>query len=92
MLVGVVSLLLSVTFACGVFIAVAHVLNRPFVAPTYDVLANVTAFGCATGASALLRHWVPTALSVTALACWLVLGRRTFADRRAQTRRDKVAG
>ena len=38
------SLLLSVTFACGVLIAVAHVLNRRFIAPGYDVVANLTAF------------------------------------------------
>ena len=34
------SLLLYVTFACGLLIAVAHVLNRRFIAPGYDVVAN----------------------------------------------------
>ena len=34
---AMVSALLSVTFACGVVIAVSHVLNRSFVAPVYDV-------------------------------------------------------
>jgi hypothetical protein len=78
----VVSLLLSVTFACGVVIAVAHVINRQFVAPVYDVAANLTAFGCATAASLLLDHWIPTALSAGAAVCWLVLARRTILARR----------
>jgi hypothetical protein len=74
----VVSFLLSVTFACGLVIAVAHVLNRRFVAPVYDVVANLTAFGCAVAASALLGHWLPAALSTLAIVCWLVLARRTI--------------
>jgi len=49
----VVSFLLSVTFGCGVFIAVAHVVNQRFIAPAYDVAANLVAFGCAAAASAL---------------------------------------
>jgi hypothetical protein len=73
----VVSFLLSVTFACGLLIAVAHVLNRTFVAPVYDVLANLTAFSCAVAASLLLGHWVPATLSSVAIVCWLVLARRT---------------
>ena len=77
----VVSVLLSVTFACGLLIAVAHVLNRKFIAPGYDVAANLTAFGCAVGASALLGHWVPALLSAVAIACWLVLARRTILAR-----------
>jgi hypothetical protein len=75
----VVSVLLSVTFACGVVIAVSHVVNRPFVAPVYDVIANLTAFGCAVAASLLLGHWVPAALSSIAILCWLMLARRTFS-------------
>jgi hypothetical protein len=75
----VVSLLLSVTFACGVIIAVSHVLNRPFVAPVYDVVANLTAFGCAVAASLLLGHWIPAALSSIAIVCWLGLARRTYS-------------
>ena len=77
-----VSVLLSVTFACGVVIAVAHVLNRHFVAPVYDVVLNLTAFGCAVGASMLLGHAVPAALSAMAILCWLVLARRTILDLR----------
>ncbi len=80
--VTVVSLLLSVTFACGVVIAVAHVVNRPFIAPVYDVVANLTAFGCAAAASVLLGHPIPATLSGVAIVCWLVLARRTFLDRR----------
>jgi hypothetical protein len=79
---AVVNFLLTVTFACGVVIAVAHVVNRRFVAPVYDVLANLTAFGCAVGASVLLGHPVPAILSGLAIACWLVLARRTVLDRR----------
>ena len=78
----VVSILLSVTFACGVLIAVAHVLNQRFVAPVYDVAANLTAFGCAVGASVLLGHPVPAILSGAAILCWLILARRTVLDRR----------
>jgi hypothetical protein len=74
----VVSVLLSVTFACGLLIAVAHVLNQKFVAPTYDVAANLTAFSCAIAASVLLDHWVPALLSAIAVVCWLILARRTF--------------
>jgi hypothetical protein len=78
----VVSFLLSVTFACGLFIAVAHVVNHRFIAPVYDVAANLTAFGCAVAASSLLRHAVPATLSAVAVLCWLVLARRTILDRR----------
>ena len=81
-----VSLLLSVTFACGVLIAVAHVVNQRFIAPVYDVAANLTAFGCAVGASILLDHPVPAILSGVAILCWLVLARRTVRNRRE--RRD----
>lgn len=77
-----VSFLLAVTFACGVVIAVAHVVNRQFVAPVYDVLANLTAFSCAVAASLLLRHYAPAVLSGLAVLCWLVLARRTFLARR----------
>jgi len=77
-----VGLLLSVTFACGVFIAVSHVVNRAFVAPVYDVAANLMAFVCAVAASVLLDHWVPAVLSAMAVMCWLVLARRTYLSRR----------
>lgn len=77
-----VSFLLAVTFACGLLIAVAHVLNKSFVAPAYDVAANLTAFACAVAASLLLGHWIPAVLSAFAIACWLVLARRTIRARR----------
>ena len=73
---------MSVTFACGVVIAVAHVLNRRFVAPTYDVVANLTGFGCAMAASLLLGHWIPALLSTGAIGCWLVLARRAIVAHR----------
>jgi hypothetical protein len=79
----VVSFLLSVTFACGLVIAAAHVLNKGFVAPEYDVVLNLTAFGCAVAASVLLGHWLPALLSAGAIACWLVLARRTLLARRS---------
>jgi hypothetical protein len=77
----VVSLLLSVTFACGLVIAVAHVVNRAFIAPVYDVAANLVAFGCAVAASVLLGHWIPAALSAVAVVCWVILARRTLRAR-----------
>lgn len=77
-----VSVLLSVTFACGLVIAVAHVINTSFIAPVYDVLANLTAFACAVAASILLGHWVPAMLSSGAIGCWLILARRTMRSRR----------
>lgn len=77
-----VSFLLSVTFACGVVIAVSHVINQRFIAPVYDVIANLTAFGCAVAASLLLGHWIPAALSSLAIVCWLLLARRTISNRR----------
>ena len=80
-----VSLLLSITFACGVVIAVSHVINRGFIAPVYDVVANLTAFGCAVAASLLLGHWLPAALSALAILCWLLLARRTIVARRTRT-------
>jgi hypothetical protein len=81
-----VSVLLSVTFACGVVIAVAHVLNRSFVAPVYDVVANLTAFSCAVAASVVLGHWAPALFSSVAIACWLLLARRTVLVRRVRRR------
>ena len=75
---AVVSFLLSVTFTCGLVIAVAHVLNRRFIAPAYDVAANLTAFASAVGASAILGPWIPAALSAVAILCWAVLARRTW--------------
>ncbi|HWA67054.1 MAG TPA: hypothetical protein VG899_11880 [Mycobacteriales bacterium] len=85
-----VSFLLSVTFACGVIIAISHVINRPFVAPVYDVVANLTAFSCAIAASLLLGHWIPAALSCVAVVCWLVLAHRTFSSLR--NRRNSAEG
>ena len=73
-----VSVLLSVTFACGVVIAISHVANRRFIAPVYDVVANLTAFGCAVAASVLLGHWAPALFSAVAILCWLWLARRTL--------------
>lgn len=86
-----VGFLLSVTFSCGLVIAVAHVLNRRFIAPVYDVIANLLAFVCAVVASLLLAHWTPAFLSGIAIVCWLVLARRTYlARRRSQSREFAV--
>ena len=84
-----VGFLLSVTFACGLVVAGAHVLNRKFLAPVYDVVANLTAFTSAVAASSLLHHWVPAMLSGFAVACWLVLAARTTRALRA---RQPLAG
>jgi hypothetical protein len=83
-----VSFLLSVTFACGLFIAVAHIMNRRFIAPAYDVAANLAAFGCAAAASSLLDHPIPAGLSTVAILCWIVLARRTILDRRHRRQSD----
>ena len=83
-----VSSLLGVTFACGLLIAVAHVLNKSFVAPAYDVVLNLTAFASAVTASLLLGHRIPAVLSAFAIACWLVLARRTMLTRRGVRRRS----
>ena len=76
-----VNVLLSVTFSCGLVIAVAHVVNQAFIAPDYDVVANLIAFSCAVAASSLLGHWLPAALSSVAVVCWLILARRTIRAR-----------
>ncbi len=76
-----VNLLLSVTFACGVVIAFAHVANRRFVAPVYDVVLNLVAFVSATAASLMLDHLAPATFSGLAVVCWLLLARRTAVER-----------
>jgi len=86
----VVSFLLSVTFACGVVIAFAHVVNKRFIAPAYDVVLNLAAFGCAVAASLLLDHRIPALLSSLAIVCWLVLARRTILARRKSASRRQV--
>jgi hypothetical protein len=73
----VVTVLLSITFACGLLIAIAHVINKRFIAPVYDVVANLVAFASASAASSLLGHWIPAALSAGAFLCWIFLARRT---------------
>ena len=62
-------------------VAVSHVVNRRFIAPVYDVVANIAAFACAVAASVLLRNWTPALLSSVAILCWLVLARRTILAR-----------
>ena len=80
-----VNFLLTTTFGCGVFIAVAHVLNRRFIAPVYDVVANLIAFACATAAAVLLGHVMPAVLAAIAIICWLILARRTLIHRRERS-------
>lgn len=77
-----VSLLLSVTFACGVVIAVLHVVNRRFIAPVYDVVLNLLAFLAAVASSVLLGHMVPAVLAGLAVAAWVILAARTVRARR----------
>jgi hypothetical protein len=64
-------------------------MNQRFIAPIYDVVANLTAFGCAVAASSLLDHPVPAILSAVAILCWLALARRTLLDRRRHRSDDK---
>lgn len=75
--------LLNITFATGLFVAFMHVANRRFIAPIYDIVANLTGFACATAASALLGHWPSTALAGSAVGCWLWLAWRTASSMRA---------
>lgn len=82
-------LLLAVTFGCGVVIAGAHVLNRRFIAPPYDVIANLVAFSSATAASLLLKHWLSAGFAALAVLSWLALAWRTW---RAWRRREPLAG
>jgi hypothetical protein len=76
------SILLSITFGCGIFIAFAHVLNKKFVAPTYDVIANLTAFTCAVASSIILDEFVPAGLASLSVGCWILLAIRTIRYRR----------
>ncbi|GAB3699017.1 hypothetical protein [Mariniluteicoccus flavus] len=78
-----VGVLLAVTFACGLVIAAAHVINRRFIAPAYDVIANLLAFVCATTASSIMHEWVSAGFAAFAVGCWLVLARRTVKAYRA---------
>ncbi|CAB4753071.1 unannotated protein [freshwater metagenome] len=86
-----VNLLLSVTFGCGVLIAVAHVANRLFVAPVYDVVLNLVAFVSSTVASSLLGYVVPALLSALAVLCWVVLARRTWLSDPVRRRQGQLA-
>jgi hypothetical protein len=69
----------------------SHVVNRRFVAPMYDVVANLTAFACAVAASLLLDHWIPALLSGVAIMCWLLLARRTVLARRNSSPTSRAA-
>lgn len=73
-----ITVLLSITFGCGVFIAIAHVLNKNFIAPRYDVAANLVAFTCATASSIVLGEYIPAAFAIVAIICWCTLAVRTF--------------
>lgn len=77
------SFFLSVTFVCGLVIAGAHLANRKFIAPVYDVVLNLTAFASATCASSLLHDWVPASLSACAVGAWVLLALRTVRALRA---------
>lgn len=83
-----VEILLSITFACGLVIAGAHVLNRRFVAPVYDVVANLLAFASAVLSSLLLHNLVAAGLSAAAVGCWVLLAVRTARAIRAGRPRD----
>lgn len=76
-----IAVLLSITFGCGVFIAIAHVINNKFIAPVYDVIANLVAFLCAIASSLLLEEPIPAIFASLAVACWILLAIRTVRHR-----------
>ncbi|AIG63812.1 hypothetical protein CATYP_02935 [Corynebacterium atypicum] len=73
-----VGVLLSVTFCCGLLIAAAHVFNRRFIAPIYDVVLNFIAFSAATASSTLLGEYIPAFFSGCAVVAWIYLGFLTY--------------
>lgn len=79
-----VGILLTVTFAAGVCIAIMHVVNRKFVAPVYDVFLNLIAFIAAVTSSWLLHEVLPASFAALAMLCWLWLARRTWLHHRAR--------
>ena len=85
----VVNALLALTFGCGVFIALAHVLNKKFIAPVYDVAANFIAFCSATASSILMKAWLSAFFAGLAVCCWIYLGIRTA---RYRARRGQATG
>lgn len=78
-----ITVLLSITFACGLIIAALHVLNNQFIAPVYDVWLNFAAFAAATTSNTLLHQPLPAVLSGCAVAAWVYLGMRTVRAKRA---------
>jgi hypothetical protein len=43
---GMVNVLLTVALLASATIAISHVINRAFIAPHYDCVLNLLAFGC----------------------------------------------
>ena len=72
-----VNALLTVAFLASATIAVSHVVNRAFIAPRYDCVLNLLAFGCQTTVAVLLDAWPAVAVKSVGIACWLLLTART---------------
>jgi hypothetical protein len=77
----VINLLLTVAFLASATIAVSHVVNRSFIAPSYDCVLNLLAFGCQATVASLLDAWAALVVSAIGIGCWLVLTRRTARTR-----------
>lgn len=72
-----VSALLTIAFLASTTIAVSHVVNRAFIAPRYDCVLNLLAFGCQATVAVLLDARPALAASLVGIACWLLLTART---------------
>lgn len=70
-------LLLTIAFLASGTIALSHIVNRRFVAPTYDCALNLVAFSCQAGVAVLLEAWAALAVSSLGIGCWIALTVRT---------------
>ncbi len=75
-----VGALLTVAFLASATIALSHVVNRAFIAPGYDCVLNLLAFGCQATVAVLLDAWPALAVSLVGIVCWLLLTLRTVRN------------
>jgi hypothetical protein len=73
----VISLLLTLAFLASATIAMSHVANRAFIAPSYDCALNLLAFSCQVTVAILLPSWPALIVSLVGIVCWVALTRRT---------------
>jgi hypothetical protein len=71
------NLLLTIAFLASATIAVSHVVNRRFVAPSYDCALNLLGFACQAAVAILLDAWAALAVSSVGIGCWVALTVRT---------------